>query len=104
MTPSRLSPGEESFALHCRAEKLNPVREYTFHPKRKWRFDFYFPENKLAVEIEGGVGGRHQRIGGFTGDCVKYNAAALMGIRVLRYTTPMVMAGTAIDEVLEALR
>ena len=49
-----LSQGEEAFALHCRAEKLEPVREYIFHPKRKWRFDFYFPERKLAVEIEGG--------------------------------------------------
>ena len=107
-TPKRIpraeSPGECAFALHCRVEKLSPVREYTFHPKRKWRFDFYFPERKLAVEIEGGVGGRHQRIGGFTGDCFKYNAAALMGIRTLRYTTAMVMSGEAIEQVKEALK
>ncbi len=103
-TPKVGSPGEEAFALHCRVEKLKPVREYTFHPKRKWRFDFYFPDRKLAIEIEGGVGGRHQRIGGFIADCHKYNAAALMGISVMRYTTQMVLNGTAINEVLEALK
>jgi len=32
-----------------------PVREYRFHPKRKWRFDFAWPDCQVAVEIEGGV-------------------------------------------------
>lgn len=101
--PKTLSAGEETFALHCQVEHLSPVREHKFHPERKWRFDFFFPERKLAVEIEGGVGGRHQRIGGFTKDCDKYNAATLMGIAVLRYTTSMVISGQAIDDVLKAL-
>jgi very-short-patch-repair endonuclease len=102
--PSPLSKGEEAFALHCRVEGLEPQREYTFHPKRKWRFDFAFPEPMIAIEIEGGVNGRHQRIGGFVGDCHKYNSAALLGWRVLRYTTDMVMQGTAINDVLEMLK
>lgn len=101
--PKALSKGEEAFALHCHAEKLEPIREYMFHPRRKWRFDFYFPSHRLAVEVEGGAGGRHQRIGGFVGDCHKYNAAALMGITVLRYTTQMVIDGTAINDVLKFL-
>jgi very-short-patch-repair endonuclease len=103
MIPKPLSPGEEAFMLHCRAEGLNPEREYRFHPTRKWRFDFYFPEKKIAVEVEGGYGGRHQR-GGFQLDMVKYTAAAKMGIMVLRYTTKMVTDGTAINDVLEVLR
>jgi hypothetical protein len=105
--PAALSPGEEQFALHCRGEfhPINqPVREFMFHPDRKWRFDFYFPQAKVAVEIEGGAGGRHQRIAGFRADCVKYNAAALMGIRVFRYTTDMVTSGMAIEQVKEALK
>ena len=103
--PKALSPGEEAFALHCQAEKLTLIREYVFHPTRKWRFDFYFPDINLAVEIEGGMRGfgRHQRPGGFTADCSKYNAAALMGITVLRYTPAMVTSGTAIDDVLKLL-
>lgn len=96
-----LSKGEEAFALHCQAEKLYPVREYQFHPERRWRFDFAFPAEKLAVEVEGI--GRHQTIGGFKKDAEKYNAAALKGWRVLRYTTDMVMRGDAINDVLGAL-
>lgn len=104
MIPQAGSKGEAAFALHCRVEKLEPEPEYSFHPTRRWRFDFAFPDRKLAVEIEGGVNGRHQRMGGFTGDCHKYNSAALLGWRVLRYTTAMVMDGTAINEVVEALK
>lgn len=105
--PKKLSPGEEAFALHCRAEKLTPEREYKFHPKRKWKFDFAFVSSMVAVEIEGGtwVAGRHSRGGkAFAADCEKYNTACLMGWRVLRYTTEMVLAGTAIHETVRALR
>lgn len=101
--PQALSKGEEAFALHCRAENLHPEREYMFHPTRKWRFDFYFPAHRIAVEIEGGYGGRHQRRAGFEGDAYKYNAAARMGILVLRFTTSMVLRGDAINDVLEML-
>jgi very-short-patch-repair endonuclease len=101
--PRELSPGEEAFVLHCRVENLEPIREYAFHPKRKWRFDFYFAEKKLAVEVEGGYAGRHQR-GGFQKDMEKYNAAGRMGILVLRYTTRDVMRGDAIAQVLGVLR
>lgn len=99
------SKGEALFAMHCKAYGLKPVPEYQFHPKRKWRFDFFFPHKKLAVEIEGGhwSGGRHSRGSGFEADCEKYNAAAVMGIRVLRYTTKMVETADAIEEVWEAL-
>lgn len=70
MMPKKLSMGEEAFALHCHAEGLHTEREYVFHPKRKWRFDFAWPHIKLAVEVEGGVhaGGRHNRGSGFVAD------------------------------------
>lgn len=100
------SVGEETFALHCKAHRLEPEREYKFHPTRRWRFDFAWPEKKLAVEIEGGTWqiGRHQRAGGFSADCEKYNQAALLGWRTLRFTTAMVTEGTAIDAVLEIMK
>ena len=103
--PRKLSPGEEAFALHCRAEKLTYERESLFYVGRMWRFDFTFPAIKLAVEIEGGIwnAGAHTRGKHFESDCEKYNAAAKMGWRVLRYSTEMVMAGTAINDVLEIL-
>ena len=66
-----------------------PEREYRFHPDRKWRFDLAWPDNRLAVEIEGLTrsGGRHQRMAGYTHDCEKYREAAKAGWRVLRYTS-----------------
>ena len=100
--PKAGSPGECAFALHCRAENLKPQREYVFHPTRKWRFDFAFPDAMIAVEVEGR--GRHQSFGGFEKDAEKYNAATLLGWRIFRYTPAMVMAGTAINDILEALR
>jgi very-short-patch-repair endonuclease len=100
-----MSKGEEEFALHCRLYKLQPEREVQFHHQRRWRFDFAFPERKLAIEIEGGTwtNGRHNRGSGMAADCEKYNAATLAGWRVLRYTTDMVASGLAIDQVRQFL-
>ena len=66
-----------------------PETEYRFHPTRRWRFDFAFPESKVAVEMEGGVwtGGGHNRGTIYNTNCDKYNEAALLGWIVLRYTT-----------------
>jgi len=73
------------------------VREYRFHPVRRWRFDFAF-EGKIAAEIEGGTysRGRHTRGSGFIKDCEKYNTAAAMGWRVFRFPGEMVKDGSAI--------
>jgi len=76
-------------------------------PGRKWRFDFYFRERNLAVEIEGATKygkSRHSRGEGFENDCRKYNAASLAGFKLLRFTTAMVRSAEAIDMVLEVLR
>jgi very-short-patch-repair endonuclease len=63
-------------------------REYKFHPSRRWRFDLAVPKIKLAIEIEGGlwVMGRHTRAPGFLKDMEKYNQAAVLGWRLLRYS------------------
>jgi hypothetical protein len=51
---------------------------------RRWEFDFALPDHRIAIEIEG-AGGRHQYMGGFSKDIVKYNAATAEGWRVLRF-------------------
>ena len=65
-----------------------PKRECRFHPTRKWRFDFAWERERVAVEMEGGVfvGGGHTRGRQYTMNCQKYNAATVAGWRVLRYT------------------
>lgn len=104
--PKALSPGECAFELHCRAEGLRPEREFRFDPNRRWRLDFAFRDKMLAVEVEGGlwIAGRHSRGSGMGKDFEKYNRATILGWRLLRYTTEMVIDGTAICEVLEILR
>lgn len=74
-----------------------PIPEYRFHPSRRWRFDFAWPERMIALEIEGGVwqSGRHTRPSGFLGDIEKYNAAAAMGWRVFRCTPADIKSGKA---------
>lgn len=83
-----------------------PVREFRFHPKRKWRFDLAWPESFVAAEIEGGIwaGGRHTTPMGFTADCQKYNAAALLGWRVLRFPPSMLLSGEAFTTIEAALK
>lgn len=98
---------EDLFALHCRAGHLpEPVREHRFHGERRFRFDFCWPDRKIAVEIDGGTwtGGRHSRGAGYERDCEKLNLAALAGWRVFRFTGGMVRSGAAIATVVEALR
>lgn len=97
---------EELFAMHVRALRLpEPMREYRFHSKRRWRLDFAWPTQMLGVEIEGGVwsGGRHTTGVGFTLDCEKYAEAMCAGWRILRVTGSQVENGQAIDWVTKLL-
>lgn len=83
--PSTVSWAEEVFAKAWDNDALEGstmVREHRFHSERKWRFDFAWPDQKVALEIEGW--GRHQTFDGYRKDCEKYNAATLLGWRVLR--------------------
>lgn len=84
------------------------LREYKFHPTRKWQIDFAIPSLKIAVEIEGGEWsrGRHTRGQGFIDDCEKYNAAALLGWEVLRFPGTVIKrdCAGAVEDVKAAIR
>lgn len=97
---------EFAILMRIRAAGLPaPAQEYRFHPTRKWRFDFAFIEQKIAIEAEGGVwtGGRHTRGGGFERDCEKYAEAVLLGWRVFRFTSSHIQNGYAISVIKRAL-
>ena len=79
-----------------------PIREYSFHPSRKWRFDFAWPQRLFAIEIEG-LGGRHQTTPGFLGDLEKYFEAFMLGWRIVRVSSAMVKDGRAIRAILRGL-
>lgn len=83
-----------------------PAEEVRFDAKRKWRFDFAWPAQKVAVEVNGEAwqtkgGGRH----GKAADLEKLNAAQAQGWRVFQYTPAMLGGGpvSCIGQVLEAL-
>jgi very-short-patch-repair endonuclease len=85
-----------------------PVAEHRFHPVRRWRFDWAWPAERLAIEVEGGVflpgGGRHTRGAGFTADCEKYAEAAILGWRVIRVLPRWIDDGRARVYAARALR
>lgn len=104
----------DDFQRLCMADGLPcPAREHMFHMKRRWRFDYAFIEQRLAVESEGGI--HHARAGltdpaafahasadGILRDMEKGNAAILEGWRVLRYTPAQLLSG-AVAEIHQAL-
>ena len=118
-----MSKLEDQLALHIRACNLpEPEREYRFAAMatggtgqgvrqrikqagmRDWRFDFCWPDQMLAVEVEGGafVNGRHNRGAGFSADLKKYQEAMRLGWTVYRCDGHLIRTGEAI-EIIEAL-
>jgi len=104
----RLSQWEETFALQLRAARIAaPAREYVFDQRenRKWRFDFAWPYQRIAVEIHGGThikgGGRHNRQIG--ADAEKANSAQLQGWDVYTFTSDHVKSGYALGVIEEAI-
>ena len=95
---------------HLKELGLGFQREYQFCPSRKWRADFCLDKDEwecpVLIEIEGGISKhekfhpewtkmRHQRAEGFIKDLEKYNTAALLGYRLLRFSTQHVLEGQA---------
>jgi len=96
-----MSDGELTFETQLKQLNIKGfVREYKFTKHRRWKFDFACPALMIAIEIEGGVWskGRHTRPTGFIQDMEKYNYAAWMGWKVLRYSTEQINSGHAIFE------
>ena len=95
------SIGESLLATQLKALRIAFEQEFKFHPKRKWRADFHLVEKMILVEVEGGIwsGGRHTRGKGYLGDMEKYNAATVMGYRVIRFSTEQVKSGLAIQQI-----
>lgn len=80
-------------------------KEFIFHPTRKWRFDYSWPELKVALEIHGGIftNGRHTRGKGFSEDKVKMNSAQLLGWIVIEATTAQVKDGQMLNWIKAAI-
>lgn len=95
------------FTTLCKSDlRVECVKEYRFHPERRWRFDYAIPSHKIALEVEGGVwtGGRHTSPKGFLGDIEKYNAATLLGWRVFRTTPDALLTSATLKLIRQAIQ
>ena len=96
------------FIRYLQAEfpTVNIVAEHRFHKVRRWRFDYAFPDYKVAVEVDGGVwiGGRHNHSSGYVDDLEKLNTAAAMGWLVLRILPEQRFRTTTLEFIKEAMK
>lgn len=96
-----MSAIEDLLAFHIRAYGLpEPEREARLVADRKFRWDFLFRAQRIAVEVQGGIWTKSRKSGHTTGagisrDCEKANLAALAGFRTLFFTSSMVRSGEA---------
>jgi very-short-patch-repair endonuclease len=98
----------ETFLAHWERNGLPALTpEYRFHSERKWRFDYALPEQRIAVEVEGGTwqNGRHNRAKGYAKDAEKYNEAQGLGWTVFRFSDVMIRDGQeAMDAYLKPIK
>ncbi|NIE95629.1 DUF559 domain-containing protein [Acinetobacter sp. Tr-809] len=106
--PKQQEPSEGELILmrDLRALGIGFEHEYKFHQTRKWQADFLISNTKILIEVEGGIWsqGRHTRGTGYIGDMEKYNAAAILGFQVLRFSTQQVKSGLAVQQIEQLVR
>lgn len=101
------------FLTHLKMAKLpQPACEFRFHETRRWRFDFAFPAQMIAIEYQGlnwkpkkgqDNNSGHQSIDGLRRDCAKFTEASLAGWRLILITAETVNNGQAVEWVRRAL-
>ena len=93
---------EDEFEAQLLAEGIRGYeRNARFIPGRQFQADFWFSEYRLCVEVDGGVF-MAQRSGhttgvGFHRDRVRDQLALANGIQTIRFTTPQIHNGEALQ-------
>lgn len=79
--------------------------QYPVVEGRQHRFDRAWPNQRVAVEVQGGVWSDdgHGRKSMVASDCMKLSLAAAVGWRVLPLTREMIEDGTAVNLIARAL-
>lgn len=115
-TPEPIPAGVLTAVLAAGFERPKP--EHVFHESRKWRFDWAWIPERVALEREGGdfrqvtcecgrtrtvFVSRHHSRDGLAVDAEKYGEAAIRGWIVIRATPEMLKSGLATRLLLAAL-
>lgn len=97
---------EQELAWQIRVTGLPaPQTQYRFLPPRRFKFDFAYPDRKLAIEVNGAIWiqGRHTRGKGASSDAEKLSLAAIHGWRVLIVVGEQIRDGRAVKWIEQAL-
>ena len=92
--------------LLCLAHGLTvPTAEYPFHPTRKWRLDFAWVNERVGLEVDGGIWtrGRHNRGAGWHKDAEKRRELAALGWVLIPVTPEQLEAGIWTDPAKRAI-
>jgi hypothetical protein len=93
------------FQIWKKAGLPQAVAEHEFCAGRKWRFDFAFPAERVAVEVQGGIftRGRHTRGAALVKEYEKWRAAAMLGWRILPCIPQQIYSTALVEELRAAL-
>lgn len=92
--------------ISCQAYGIpHPEPEFRFHATRRWKLDFAWVPQKVALEIQGGIftQGRHTRGASLLKEYEKLNTAAAMGWRFLFSTPGQLRDGSIFPIICQAL-
>lgn len=110
----KVNKGEELLIFQCTACQLPAhVRDYVFHPTRRWEIDVAWPQFRIGIEIQGGIWGKsaedrtpgaHGHATGIMRDLEKHNALLDHGWRVWEFTPTQVKQGIAVQHIEAVIR
>jgi very-short-patch-repair endonuclease len=107
--PDREAEFRRVWSLLTAGRDVPPLEsQIPFHPSRRYRLDFGFPEYRVGVEINGGIFSRrggHSSVSGLLRDYEKARECVLQGWAVLPFDTKTLAArpGYCVDQILELL-
>jgi very-short-patch-repair endonuclease len=83
-----------------------PILEYKFHPVRKWRFDFAWPQFMVALECDGGIwiAGGHNRGAQIKATWEKENEANILGWAILKCEPKELCTQATVEMIRAALK
>lgn len=83
-----------------------PTFEHRFHPVRRWRFDLAWENEKLALEVQGGLfkRGRHTNGAALIKEYEKLSNAAILGWRILYCQPNDLCMSETVDMIKSALK
>lgn len=89
---------ENNFEQYLKFHKITGyVKEWLFAADwgKKWRSDFAFIPEKVAVEVQGGIyiQGRHLRPAGYLLECEKREAYLILGWKLYEIPGPWILKG-----------